>query len=193
MISIFERSTRNSGIIGGKFLEKTRVPKPGSSVENPEYYTPADFSIGATVEGIDQWHHILWIIALLFLSHAVLFSAVFRHRFVLMDADRYVLRYLESLYNHVPEHTLSSLRQKFGVSQTSDQEEQHEGKNVCLLVVYIPIIIQIKGSLLALMVPWRSFNPWNLSISQKVLKIKIFFISRWKLHERLGIKNIIFY
>ncbi|KAF4099887.1 EF-hand domain-containing protein 1 [Onychostoma macrolepis] len=102
MISVFERSTRNSGIIGGKFLEKTRVPKPGSSVENPEYYTPADFSIGATVE-------------------------VFGHRFVLMDADRYVLRYLESLYNHIPEHTLSSLRQKFGVSQTSDQEEQHEG------------------------------------------------------------------
>ncbi|RXN32248.1 EF-hand domain-containing 1 [Labeo rohita] len=54
MISIFEKSTRNSGIIGGKFLEKTRVPKPGSSVENPEYYGPADFSIGATVEGIDQ-------------------------------------------------------------------------------------------------------------------------------------------
>ncbi|XP_016344948.1 EF-hand domain-containing protein 1-like [Sinocyclocheilus anshuiensis] len=103
MISVFERSTRNSGIIGGKFLEKTRVPKPGSSVENPEYYTPADFSIGATVE-------------------------VFGHLFVLMDADRYVLRYLESLYNHIPEHTLSSLRQKFGASQTSAREEQHEGE-----------------------------------------------------------------
>ncbi|KAL0165166.1 hypothetical protein M9458_040919, partial [Cirrhinus mrigala] len=89
MISIFEKSTRNSGIIGGKFLEKTRVPKPGSSVENPEYYGPADFSIGATVE-------------------------VFGHRFILTDADRYVLSYLESLSHHIPEHTLSSLRQKFG-------------------------------------------------------------------------------
>ncbi|KAL1254124.1 hypothetical protein QQF64_016353 [Cirrhinus molitorella] len=103
MISVFERSTRNSGIIGGKFLEKTRVPKPGSSVENPEYYGPADFSIGATVE-------------------------VFGHRFVLMDADRYVLSYLESLSHHIPEHTLSSLRQTFGVSQSSDWKEQHEGE-----------------------------------------------------------------
>lgn len=59
---------------------------------------------------------------------SVPFSAVFGHRFVLMDADRYVLSYLESLSHHIPEHTLSSLRQKFGVSKTSDQEEQHEGK-----------------------------------------------------------------
>lgn len=51
MISIFEKPTRNSGIIGGKFLEKTRIPKPGSTVENPEFYSPADFAIGATVEG----------------------------------------------------------------------------------------------------------------------------------------------
>lgn len=51
MISIFEKTTRNSGIIGGKFLEKTRVPKPGSTVDKPEYYSPADFAIGATVEG----------------------------------------------------------------------------------------------------------------------------------------------
>lgn len=51
MISIFEKPTRNSGIIGGKFLEKTRIPKPNSTLENPEYYSPADFAIGATVEG----------------------------------------------------------------------------------------------------------------------------------------------
>ncbi|CAM4687424.1 unnamed protein product [Leuciscus chuanchicus] len=103
MISIFEKSTRNSGIIGGKFLEKTRVPKPGSTVENPEYYGPADFSIGATVE-------------------------VFAHRFVLTDADRYVLNYLESVSHHIPESTLSSLRQKFVVNQTSDQDEQREAE-----------------------------------------------------------------
>lgn len=51
MISIFEIPTRNSGIIGGKFLEKTRVPKPGSTVDKPEFYSPADFAIGATVDG----------------------------------------------------------------------------------------------------------------------------------------------
>lgn len=51
MISIFEKTTRNSGVIGGKFLEKSRVPKPGSTVDKPVYYSPADFAIGATVEG----------------------------------------------------------------------------------------------------------------------------------------------
>nr|XP_046229787.1 EF-hand domain-containing protein 1 [Scatophagus argus] len=62
MISIFEQPVRNSGFIGGKFLKKMRVPKPGSTAENPEFYSPADFAIGATVE-------------------------VFSHRFVLTDAD----------------------------------------------------------------------------------------------------------
>lgn len=51
MISIYEKPRRNSGTISGKFLEKTRVPKPGSTVDNPEFYSPADFAIGATVEG----------------------------------------------------------------------------------------------------------------------------------------------
>lgn len=60
MISIFERPKRNSGIIGGKFLEKTRVPKPGSSVEKPEFYGPADFAIGATVEG-NAGPHLIYV------------------------------------------------------------------------------------------------------------------------------------
>ena len=65
-ISIFEKNMRNSGIIGGKFLEKTQVHKPGSIPENPQYYGPADFAIGATVEGIFQfipWHfrHVTYV------------------------------------------------------------------------------------------------------------------------------------
>lgn len=51
MISIYEKPTRNTGIIGGKFLEKTQIPKPGSTVEEPDFYSPADFAIGSTVEG----------------------------------------------------------------------------------------------------------------------------------------------
>ncbi|XP_066554744.1 EF-hand domain-containing protein 1 isoform X1 [Amia ocellicauda] len=87
MISIFEPPVRNSGIIGGKFLEKARIPKPGSTMDNPIYYSPADLFIGARVE-------------------------VFGHRFILTDADRYVLNYLETISEHIPEETLSSLRQK---------------------------------------------------------------------------------
>ncbi|KAJ7988088.1 hypothetical protein DPEC_G00320000 [Dallia pectoralis] len=91
MISIFEKSTRNSGIIGGRFLEKTRVPKPGSTLEKPEFYGPGDFSIGTTVE-------------------------VFRHRFVLTDADHYVLTYLESIWDQIPSQTLNSVRQSLGLA-----------------------------------------------------------------------------
>lgn len=38
MISIFEPQQRNSGIIGGKFLERTRIAKPGSKTDNPTFY-----------------------------------------------------------------------------------------------------------------------------------------------------------
>lgn len=50
-ISIFEKPTRNTGVIGGKFLKKTRVRKPGTTEENPEFYSPADLAIGNTIEG----------------------------------------------------------------------------------------------------------------------------------------------
>ncbi|XP_026197308.1 EF-hand domain-containing protein 1 [Anabas testudineus] len=96
MISIYEKPTRNSGIIGGKFLEKTRIPKPNSTVQHPEYYSPADFAIGATVE-------------------------VFSHRFVLTDADQYVLTYLESNSSQIPSQTLDSLRQKLCAGTANNQ------------------------------------------------------------------------
>lgn len=49
-IAIYEKPNPNSGIIAGKFLKKIQVRKPGSTLENPEFYSPADFAIGATVE-----------------------------------------------------------------------------------------------------------------------------------------------
>jgi hypothetical protein len=41
-ISVFEPHQRNSGIIGGKFLEKARIKKP----ESETYYEPSDFYLG---------------------------------------------------------------------------------------------------------------------------------------------------
>ncbi|XP_035854447.1 EF-hand domain-containing protein 1 isoform X1 [Sander lucioperca] len=105
MISIYEKSSRNSGIIGGQFLEKTRIPKPGSTLDNPEFYSPADFAIGATVE-------------------------VFSRRFVLTDADHYVLMYLESNASQIPCQTLDSLRQKLGVGTTNNQSADQNGGDV---------------------------------------------------------------
>ncbi|XP_026702027.1 EF-hand domain-containing protein 1 isoform X3 [Athene cunicularia] len=88
MISIYEPPVRNSGIIGGKYLGKTRVAKPGSTTENPTYYEPSDLTIGSTVE-------------------------VFGHRFVITDADEYVLNYMESNAESFPAATLQSLRDHF--------------------------------------------------------------------------------
>ena len=70
MLTIFEPPTKNSGIISGKFLERSRVCKPGSTPERPQFYGPQDFYIGSTVE-------------------------VFRRKFVITNADLYVLTYME--------------------------------------------------------------------------------------------------
>ena len=85
MITVHEKAQRNSGIIGGKFLERTRVCKPGSSIDTPEFYTPSDFSIGAVIE-------------------------IFKHRFKITDADEYVLKYLESFPSKFPLSTINSIK-----------------------------------------------------------------------------------
>jgi len=70
MITIYEPPIKNSGVIGGKFLERTRVAKPGSTPEKPQFYGPQDFSVGSVVY-------------------------VFRHRFLITNADAFVLSYME--------------------------------------------------------------------------------------------------
>lgn len=70
MITIYEPQLKNSGVVGGKFLEKTRVARPGSTPEKPQFYSPQDFSIGAVIH-------------------------VFRHRFLITNADAFVLSYME--------------------------------------------------------------------------------------------------
>ncbi|KAF6113575.1 EF-hand domain containing 1 [Phyllostomus discolor] len=85
MISIFEPPVRNSGIIGGKYLGRTKVVKPHSSVENPIYYSPGDFFIGAMIE-------------------------VFGHRFIIRDIDDYALKYMESNAAQYSPEALSSIQ-----------------------------------------------------------------------------------
>jgi len=65
-ISIFEPPTRNSGIIGGKFLERARVNKPDSN----DRYIESDFFSGADV-------------------------MVHKRCFRLLEADEYSLQYME--------------------------------------------------------------------------------------------------
>lgn len=150
MISIFENAIRNSGIMSGKFLEKTRVPKPGSTLNNPQYYTPADFVIGSTVQSNHTFGSLCLVsllIYLLFCSNprhkvaSIYFSvtnvscssifdakffviccvSVFSHRFLLIDADLYVLSYLEANADSIPPETLESVRRKLNVDGANDR------------------------------------------------------------------------
>ncbi|CAH1773631.1 unnamed protein product [Owenia fusiformis] len=89
MITIYEPPVRNSGIIGGKFLERTRVAKPGCDTDQPVFYGPQDFYIGAVIE-------------------------VFKHRFVIMNADAFVLQYMQDHANQFPANTIQSLATKLG-------------------------------------------------------------------------------
>ena len=77
MITIYEPQVRNSGIIGGKFLERTRVARPGCPPEQPQFYGPQDFYIGAVID-------------------------VFSHRFKITSADEFVLKYMEAHSHQFP-------------------------------------------------------------------------------------------
>jgi len=87
MVTIHEPPIRNSGRIGGKFLERTRVCKPGCRPDKPEFYGPQDFKIGAIIE-------------------------VFKHRFMITNADHFVLKYMEEHSGMFPKDTIESLSQK---------------------------------------------------------------------------------
>ena len=76
---------RNSGVIGGKFLEPTRVSKPGSNLEHPVFYTPQDLAVGACID-------------------------VFNHKFVITDTDRYVLKYMEARPDEFSADAIEALR-----------------------------------------------------------------------------------
>jgi len=82
-ILVFEPPVRNSGIIGGKFLERCRVKKPGQErygTELSQYYNAQDLFVGARV----------------FFNNFA---------FILIDADEYNLQYMES---HPDEFPLSN-------------------------------------------------------------------------------------
>lgn len=99
MMNKFTVGSRNAGILGGKFLERTRVAKPGSSTDNPVYYAPQDFVIGGTIE-------------------------IFKHKFVLTDADEYVWKYAEEHADMFPKETLDSLKKRHGQTSPENTEEK---------------------------------------------------------------------
>jgi len=92
-ILVFEPPVRNSGIIGGKFLERSRIKKPAQplySTTMSEYYLASDLYVGASVS----------------------FN---NHKFNLIDADEYAFRYMENNASELPKANvdaiISSIRQ----------------------------------------------------------------------------------
>jgi hypothetical protein len=66
-IQIFEKFERNSGFVGGKFLERDRVKNPATN----EYFQPMDLFVGANVE-------------------------VNKYKFQLLDADEYTRKFMSN-------------------------------------------------------------------------------------------------
>ncbi|XP_037644734.1 EF-hand domain-containing family member C2 [Sebastes umbrosus] len=91
-IGVFERPERNSGLLGGMFLERGRVKKPGQELfksKPSKYFKPQDLYVGAPL-CLNNIH------------------------FQLLDADEYTLNYMEHHAEEFPKanvgHILSKLR-----------------------------------------------------------------------------------
>ncbi|EZA47764.1 EF-hand domain-containing protein [Ooceraea biroi] len=87
-VRINEIEKRNSGRHEGCFLSSRRVPKPGTGRDDPEYYTPRDFFIGARID-------------------------VFNHRFIITGADLFVYRYVEANRDKFCQEVRENLRNYF--------------------------------------------------------------------------------
>ncbi|BFZ06219.1 hypothetical protein BsWGS_09258 [Bradybaena similaris] len=100
-ILVFEPPVRNSGIAGGKFLERGRIKKPPEvkfSTEVSQYYTAADLYIGA----------------------CVLFN---KFKFVILDADEYALKFMEDNNNLFPKSNINVVLEKLAVRLGSNKED----------------------------------------------------------------------
>ncbi|KAF1429281.1 EF-hand domain-containing family member C2, partial [Spheniscus humboldti] len=76
-ISVFEHIQQNTGILGGKFLERGRIKKPGQELfksEPSEYFKAQNLFVGARV-------------------------CFHGHNFLLVDADEYTFNYMEKHAN----------------------------------------------------------------------------------------------
>lgn len=106
MIRINELEKRNSGRREGCFLSSTLIPKPATGKDNPRYYTPEDFFIGARIN-------------------------IFGHCFVITGADLFVYRYVEANRDKFCEETRENLRKYFlqrGVSRDDDHVAEADNR-----------------------------------------------------------------
>ncbi|PIK58530.1 putative EF-hand domain-containing family member C2 [Apostichopus japonicus] len=89
-IAVFEPPVRNSGIIGGKFLERERIQKPDQprfGTELSEYFTARDLYVGSRL----NFHG---------------------HYFILIDADEYAFLYMEKQAHGFPMANIDEITRK---------------------------------------------------------------------------------
>uniref|UniRef100_A0A5K3FLV1 EF-hand domain-containing protein 1 n=1 Tax=Mesocestoides corti TaxID=53468 RepID=A0A5K3FLV1_MESCO len=91
MVQIWEVPIQNTGFPGGTFLKRTRIAKPGSTTETPKYYGPRDFSLGSIID-------------------------VFGTRFVITDADEYVVKFMEANRDQFPDSLIENLSAKVALN-----------------------------------------------------------------------------
>ncbi|KOC65488.1 EF-hand domain-containing protein 1 [Habropoda laboriosa] len=87
-ILVHELEKRNSGRYEGCFLKATLVPKSKTGRDNPQYYTPQDFFIGAKIN-------------------------IFNHYFIINGADLFVYRYTEANPEKFPQEIRDNIRDYF--------------------------------------------------------------------------------
>ncbi|KAL4656835.1 EF-hand domain-containing family member C2 [Arapaima gigas] len=100
-ISVFEPLQRNSGLLGGKFLERRRVKKPGQEVfksEPSQYFQAKDLYVGVHV-------------------------CLNQHKFQLLRADEYTLRYMEEHAEEFPQANVATIVGKLKSMSEDKQKE----------------------------------------------------------------------
>uniref|UniRef100_A0A8C4HZ87 EF-hand domain-containing family member C2 n=1 Tax=Dicentrarchus labrax TaxID=13489 RepID=A0A8C4HZ87_DICLA len=100
-ISVFEPPQRNSGVLGGKFLERGRVKKPGQDLfksEVSECFTAQDLYVGATL-------------------------CLNNKHFQLLDADEYTFNYMEQHAEEFPKANVGNILSKL---RSIPEEKQSE-------------------------------------------------------------------
>ncbi|KAK7882331.1 hypothetical protein WMY93_028505 [Mugilogobius chulae] len=100
-ISVFERTERNSGLLGGKFLERGRVKKPGQELYKSElskYFTAQDFYVGAVL-------------------------CLNNQNFQLTEADEYTFKYMEKHAEEFPRANVGSILSKLRPISDDKQKE----------------------------------------------------------------------
>ncbi|GLD56572.1 EF-hand domain-containing family member C2 isoform X1 [Lates japonicus] len=100
-ISVFEQPQRNSGVLGGKFLERSRVKKPGQELfksKLSEYFKAQDLYVGATL-------------------------CINNKHFQLLDADEYTFSYMERHAEEFPKANVGNILSKL---HSIPEEKQSE-------------------------------------------------------------------